>query len=141
MIERRCPHTTRASIDKYLSMEETAAILAKLKPAFIHHPDCKRLLYAEIVVELGGDPTKTYLTCHGCALPTLQLPYVRIAYAFHPHRDTVVFGSHVPDKLVAAHFWTHFGNCLAFHTNYFDEAVKNNSLIYNYYEWNAHSRV
>src|SRR5690242_4317720 len=37
------PHDPRR-IHQYLSMEEAAGILAKLKPAFIHHPNCKQLL-------------------------------------------------------------------------------------------------
>ena len=31
--------------------------LASLKPAFIHHPECKRLL-PEIIASIGGDPNE-----------------------------------------------------------------------------------
>jgi hypothetical protein len=40
-------------------MEACTAILAKLKPAFSHHPDSKKLL-PEITSKLGGDPGKVY---------------------------------------------------------------------------------
>src|SRR5271157_5743708 len=59
-------------IDQYLSMEEAAEVLSKLKPAFIHHPDCKRLL-PEIIGELGGDAAKTYF----------DVPRMRSAYPTH----------------------------------------------------------
>ena len=37
------PHDPR-EIHKHMSAEAVAAALAQLKPAFIHHPECKRLI-------------------------------------------------------------------------------------------------
>jgi len=72
----------------HLTVEKYAAILAELKPAFIHHPTSKTLIQG-ILREVGCDLTKTYFdvprmrtATHGDYLTS------GIAYAFHPHRDT-----------------------------------------------------
>ena len=107
MIEEAfAPHDPRR-IDQILGMEEAAAVLAKLKPAFIHHPDCKRLL-PEIIVELGADPAKTYFDVPRMrsAYPTHYLTS-GIAYAFPPASGHLVFGPDVSDKLLAADFRHH----------------------------------
>jgi hypothetical protein len=141
MIEEAfAPHDPRL-IDRYLNMEEAAAVLAKLKPAFIHHPECKRLL-PEIVSELGGDTAKTYFDVPRMrsAYPTNYLTS-GIAYAFHPHRDTWYSA-----PMCQINWWLPIyeltsENCLAIYPKYFAEAVKNNSDIYNYADWNARSRA
>ena len=85
--EAFAPHDPRR-VDKLLSMEECAAVLARLKPAFIHHPDCKRLL-PEIIAAIGGDRDQVYFD-----VPRLRSAYPThyltsgIAYAFHAHRDS-----------------------------------------------------
>jgi hypothetical protein len=140
MIEEAfAPHDPRV-IDQYLSMEEAAEILSKLKPSFIHHPECKRLL-PEIIVELGGDPTKTYFD-----VPRMRSAYSTnylisgIAYAFHPHRDTWYSA-----PMCQINWWMPIfdivpENCLFIQPDYFATAIKNSSTIYNYREWNARSR-
>jgi hypothetical protein len=141
MIEEAfAPHDPRL-IDRHLSMEEAAAALAKLKPAFIHHPECKRLL-PEIISELGGDTSKTFFDVPRMrsAYPTNYLTS-GIAYAFHPHRDTWYSA-----PMCQINWWLPIyeltsENCLAFYPKYFGEAVKNNSDIYNYADWNARSRA
>jgi hypothetical protein len=138
--EAFAPHDARL-IDRYLSMEEAAAVLGKLKPAFIHHPECKRLL-PEIVSELGGDLSKTFFDVPRMrsAYPTNYLTS-GIAYAFHPHRDTWYSA-----PMCQINWWLPIyeltsKNCLAFYPKYFSEAVENNSNIYNYADWNARSRA
>lgn len=81
------PHDPRR-IDRALSMEDCAAVLTRLKPAFIHHPECKALLPA-IIRALGGDPEQVYFDVPWMrsAYPTDYLTS-GIAYAFHPHRDS-----------------------------------------------------
>jgi ectoine hydroxylase-related dioxygenase (phytanoyl-CoA dioxygenase family) len=64
-----------------------------------------------------------------------------IAYAFHPHRDT--WYSAPPCQL---NWWMPVmpitrDNGLAFHPKYWSTPVKNSSNTYDYYEWNATSRV
>jgi hypothetical protein len=140
MIEEAfAPHDPRL-VGQYLSMEEAAELLSKLKPSFIHNPECKRLL-PEIIVELGGDPAKTYFD-----VPRMRSAYSTnyltsgIAYAFHPHRDTWYSA-----PMCEINWWLPIfditpENCLFIQPNYFAQSVKNNSEIYNYQEWNARSR-
>jgi hypothetical protein len=128
-------------IDRHLSMEECARILSSLKPAFIHHPECKRLL-PEIICSIGGDPSAIYFD-----VPRLRSAYPMtyltsgIAYAFHPHRDTWYSA-----PVCQINWWLPIlaitpKNCLAFYPKYFHRAIRNNSDIYNYFEWNRTSRV
>jgi hypothetical protein len=138
--EAFAPHDPR-SIDRQLGMEECSAVLSKLKPAFIHHPECKRLL-PEIIATIGGDVEQVYFD-----VPRMRSAYPAdyltsgIAYAFHPHRDT--WYSAPPCQI---NWWLPIyditpDNCMAFHPRYFNEPVANNSEIYNYYEWNRKNRA
>jgi len=123
-----------------MPVEEFAALLAELKPAFIHHPECKRLLPA-LLSELGCDPQQTYFDVPRMRSSTSD-DYLTtgIAYAFHPHRDTWYSA-----PMCQINFWfpvfpiTH-RNCMAFHPRYFSNGVRNSSDGYNYQEWNRTSR-
>ncbi len=138
--EAFAPHDPRR-VDKLLSMEECAAVLARLKPAFIHHPDCKRLL-PEIIAAIGGDRDQVYFD-----VPRLRSAYPThyltsgIAYAFHAHRD-----SWYSAPLNQINWWLPVydicsENCLAFYPQYFHQPVANSSEVYNYYDWNAKNRA
>lgn len=138
--EAFAPYDPR-DVASHLDMEACAAILAKLKPAFIHHPTCKVLL-PQIISELGGDAEKVYFD-----VPRMRSAYPTdyltsgIAYAFHPHRDTWYSA-----PMCQINWWLPIyaitpANCMAFHPRYFAEAVENNSEIYNYREWNKKSRA
>jgi hypothetical protein len=138
--EAFAPHDPR-SIDRHLGMEECAHILAALKPHFIHHPECKRLL-PELICSVGGDPDAIYFDVPRLrsAYPTTYLTS-GIAYAFHPHRDTWYSA-----PLCQINWWLPIfeikpQNCLAFYPNYFGKAIRNSSEIYNYTEWNRRSRI
>jgi Phytanoyl-CoA dioxygenase (PhyH) len=129
------------TIDRHLSMEDCAAILAKLKPAFIHHPDCKRLL-PEIICSIGGDPDEIYFDVPRLrsAYPTTYLTS-GIAYAFHPHRDTWYSA-----PMCQINWWLPITdltpqNCLGFYPEYFHRPLRNSSEIYNYSEWNRAARM
>jgi hypothetical protein len=134
------PHDPRR-IDQALSMEECAAVLSKLKPAFIHHPECKVLL-PEIIRSIGGDPEQIHFD-----VPRLRSAYPEnyltsgIAYAFHPHRDTWYSAPFCQINWWLPIWEIEERNCLAFHPAYFDNPVENSSEIYNYYEWNAKNRA
>jgi len=130
------PHTAQDS----LPVERYAAILAQLKPAFIHHPESKRLIRA-LLAEFGCDPRETYFdvprlrtsTSHGYLT-------TGIAYAFHPHRDT--WYSAPPCQL---NWWLPLHEIgpddgLGFHPGYWSRGVQNGSRRYNYAEWNRNSR-
>jgi hypothetical protein len=129
------------TIHNYMSAEEVAAILSELKPKFIHHPECKKLIPL-IMQEHGVDPDKLYFD-----VPRLRSAYPSyflssgIAYAFHPHRDTWYSA-----PMCQLNWWIPVypldpNNAMGFYPRYFDEPVKNNSEIYNYYEWNTKNRA
>ena len=123
-----------------LPVERYAAILAQLKPAFIHHPESKRLIRG-LLAELGCDPRDTYFdvprlrtsTSHGYLT-------TGIAYAFHPHRDT--WYSAPPCQI---NWWLPLHDIspddgMGFHPAYWSRGVRNGSRRYDYAEWNRHSR-
>jgi hypothetical protein len=134
------PHDPRC-IHEHKSPELVAEILSKLKPQFIHHPQCK-LLLPRILADHGCDLDNTYFD-----VPRMRsaypLHFLRsgIAYAFHPHRDTWYSA-----PLCQLNWWMPIyplepNNAMAFYPRYFREPVQNNSEIYNYYEWNTKSRA
>jgi len=138
--EAFAPHDAQ-TIDRHLGMEECARILASLKPAFIHHPECKRLL-PEIICSIGGDPNAIYFDVPRLrsAYPTTYLTS-GIAYAFHPHRDTWYSAPMCQINWWLPIFEITPENCMAFYPKYFHTPVRNNSDIYNYAEWNRKNRV
>jgi hypothetical protein len=134
------PHDPR-EIHLHQSAEETAAQLAVLKPAFIHHPECKKLI-PQIMSERGVDPEKLYFD-----VPRLRSAYPShylssgIAYAFHPHRDTWYSA-----PMCQLNWWLPIyplapDNSMGFYPRHWAEPVANNSEIYNYYEWNQKNRA
>ena len=124
----------------HLPVAEYVRIAAALKPAFIHHPESKRLV-RELLLDFGCDPERTYFdvprlrssTSHGYLT-------TGIAYAFHPHRDTWYSA-----PTCQINWWLPIDalapdNGLAFHPSYFDRAIANSSRLYDYDEWNRTSR-
>jgi hypothetical protein len=124
----------------HMPVEEYAAILAELKPKFIHHPESKKFIQG-ILQELGCDLEKTYFDVPRLRTATSNNYLTTgIAYAFHPHRDTWYSA-----PLCQLNFWMPIfdiesGNSMAFHPKYWNKAVKNSSRTYNYQEWNANNR-
>jgi hypothetical protein len=124
----------------HLPVGEYARIASELKPAFIHHPESKRLV-CELLREHGCDAEATHFdvprlrssTSHGYLT-------TGIAYAFHPHRDTWYSA-----PMCQLNWWIPItpitrDNGLAFHPRYFRRSVKNGSRFYDYDEWNRTSR-
>ena len=123
-----------------LPVEEYAAILADLKPKFIHHPESKKFIKG-ILEELGCDLEKTYFDVPRLRTATSDNYLTTgIAYAFHPHRDTWYSAPFSQLNFWMPVFDIESGNSLAFHPQYWDRAVKNGSRTYNYQEWNAKNR-
>jgi hypothetical protein len=129
------------TVDRHLSMEETVRILAKVKPAFIHHPDCNSLV-PRIVEEIGGDLSKVYFD-----VPRMRSAYPAhyltsgIAYAFHAHRDTWYSA-----PMCQINWWLPIfditpQNCMAIYPENFSSPVENSSEIYDYGRWNRDSRA
>lgn len=141
MLEKAfAPHDPR-TVHEHLTAEEAASILGKLKPAFIHHPECKRLIPL-IMQDRGIDLEKLYFD-----VPRMRSAYPShflssgIAYAFHPHRDTWYSA-----PMCQINWWIPIypidpDNSMGFYPGYFDTPVRNNSEIYNYYDWNTRSRA
>jgi len=124
-----------------LSVEEFVAIVAPLKPAFIHHPRTKALIQA-MLADLGCDPEATYFDVPRLRTMTSD-DYLKagVGYQFHPHRDTWFSA-----PLAQLNWWMPVyeitsESSMAFHPRYFNEGVKNGSSEYNYYEWNRTGRV
>src|SRR5262245_54211640 len=72
MLEKAfAPHDPRL-VHEHRTPEEVAAILGKLKPQFIHHPECKKII-PEMMREHGVDLDKLYF----------DVPRLRSAYPSH----------------------------------------------------------
>jgi hypothetical protein len=123
-----------------MKVEDYAALLAELKPRFIHHPRCKELI-RELLAEHGADLAKTYFDVPRLRTSTSD-DYLTsgIAYAFHPHRDTWYSAPFCQLNWWMPIFDLVPENGLAFHPKYFAGPVRNSSSTYNYYEWNATNR-
>lgn len=123
-----------------LPVERYAAILAAVKPTFIHHPDAKRHIQRTLT-ELGCDLDRTFFDVPRLRTSTSH-DYLSsgIAYAFHPHRDTWYSAPFCQLNWWIPVYGIEPENCLAFHPRYWSRAVENSSPEYDYYEWNATSR-
>lgn len=139
LVEAFSPHEPQMA-QYHLPAEDYAAILAEMKPAFIHHDKCKELL-PKILKDAGCDQADTYFDVPRLRTSTSD-GYLTtgIAYAFHPHRDTWYSAPHCQLNWWLPVFDIEAGNCMAFYPRYFDEAVKNGSKGYDYYRWNRDSR-
>ncbi|HLY52058.1 MAG TPA: hypothetical protein VKQ31_03515, partial [Steroidobacteraceae bacterium] len=123
-----------------LPVARYAQTLAALKPAFIHHAECKRLLPA-LLAELGCDPGRTYFD-----VPRLRSVtsggYLTtgIAYDFHPHRDTWYSAPFCQLNWWIPVYPLTGDSCMAFHPQYWSRPLRNSSSDYNYQEWNRVAR-
>ena len=123
-----------------MPVEEYAALLADLKPKFIHHPESKRCIQG-ILREVGCDADKTYFDVPRMRTATSD-DYLTsgIAYAFHPHRDTWYSAPQCQINWWLPIFEIESGRSMAFHPHYWSRHVRNGSHSYNYAEWNRTSR-
>lgn len=123
-----------------LPVEQYVAILAELKPRFIHDPRAKELI-RKLLVDFGCDLAATYFdvprlrtATHGGYLTS------GIAYAFHPHRDTWYSAPFSQLNWWLPVYEIAPENALAFHPAYWSRPLRNGSYRYNYAEWNRASR-
>ena len=123
-----------------MAVEDFAALLAELKPRFIHHPRCKELL-PRILSERGCDLERTYFDVPRLRTSTSDdFLTTGIAFAFHPHRDTWYSA-----PLCQTNWWmpvypVSADNVMAFHPQYMHRGIRNGSRRYDYAEWNRTSR-
>lgn len=124
----------------HMPVQEYARLLGELKPQFIHHPECKRLL-PRILEAVGCDPEKTYFDVPRMRTATSD-DYLTtgIAFAFHPHRDTWYSAPFCQINWWMPIYPVSADNCMAFHPPYWAKCVRNSSSGYNYQEWNRVSR-
>jgi len=124
----------------HLPVEKYAAILAELKPKFIHAPESKKCIQG-MLAELGFSLEKSYFDVPRMRSSTSDdFLTSGIAYAFHPHRDTWYSA-----PMCQINWWMPIypivpENAMAFHPRYWSQGVKNGSAHYNYAEWNRTSR-
>jgi hypothetical protein len=128
------------SAHKGLPVEKCVAILAALKPSYIHHPRTKQLVQ-QVLRAYGCSADKTYQDVPRlrCAFPSYYLT-TGIAYAHHPHRDTWYSAPMCQFNWWAPIYEFVAENGMSFHPRYWTRGVKNGSSDFNYYRWNAESR-
>ncbi|MEQ1887040.1 MAG: hypothetical protein ABL967_18400 [Bryobacteraceae bacterium] len=125
----------------FMPVEEYVSIVAPLKPKFIHHPETRGIL-REIAAEMACDLDQTYLD-----VPRLRMVthggYLTAGVGFaHPaHRDTWYSA-----PLCQINWWLPIydlesDQSMAFHPQYWDRTVKNDSDQFNYYRWNSDGRA
>ncbi|MFI6321258.1 hypothetical protein ACIBG8_27230 [Nonomuraea sp. NPDC050556] len=123
-----------------MPVEEFAALLAELKPRFIHHPTCKKLLPA-VMDELGMSQDETYFDVPRLRTSTSD-HYLDsgISYAYHPHRDCWYAAPFCQVNWWIPVYEVVQENVFALHPQYFDKPVRNGSGRYDYADWTAVSR-
>jgi len=137
--EAFAPHHP-AEAQHHLDVERYVEILRDLKPRFIHHPECKRLI-PDLLDDLGCNLGRTFFdvprlrtVTHGGYLTS------GLGYPFKPHRDTwysppqCQLNWWLPVYPIAA------DNAMAFHLNYWNRPARNSSAEFNYQEWNRTGR-
>jgi hypothetical protein len=123
-----------------LTVERFVEIFAALKPAFIHHPRTVQLV-ADVVAERHLDLDRWYLD-----VPRLRgvtsdgYLTAGVGYQHHPHRDTWYSA-----PLQQLNWWMPIypyasTSSMAFHPEWFGQALANDSAGFDYYEWNAVGR-
>jgi hypothetical protein len=132
-------HPTQAQY--HVPVAEYAAVLARVKPAFIHDPLCKQLI-PQLIEELGGDRSHVYFDVPRMRSATAhEYLTTGIAYAFHPHRDTWYSAPQAQINWWFPIYEIEPNNGMAFYPHFFARAVENSSETYNYYRWNRDNRA
>jgi hypothetical protein len=123
-----------------MPVEKYVEILTALKPKFIHHPQCKKLIQG-LLEDFGCDLSKTYFDVPRLRTATSD-DYLTtgIAYAFHPHRDTWYSAPFCQLNWWLPVYDIQSENTVAFHPRYWAQPLRNGSNRYNYYKWNEDSR-
>ena len=123
-----------------LPTDRYTAILAELKPKFVHHPESKQYV-REILDALGCDLRKTYMDVprlksvpHGEAHPS------GLTYAIHPHRDTWYSAPSCQMNWWFPIYDIELGSGLAFHPQHWTQPVTNGLSRFNHYQWNKYGR-
>jgi hypothetical protein len=136
MIEDAFGSLDPRTAQKSMEVDRYAELLGKLKPAFIHHPESKRLL-KNILVDLSCDLKRTYFDVPRMRSSTSDNYLTTgIAFAWHPHRDTWYSAPACQINWWLPIYELESDNAMAFHPHYWTKPVQNSSAGYNYYTWN-----
>jgi len=139
VVEAFAPYDPRDA-QHHMKVEDFNAILARIKPQFIHHPKAKEHIRA-LFAELGCDLQQTYFD-----VPRLRTmaagDYMRagLAYQFHPHRDTWFSAPFAQVNWWLPVYDIQPENAMAFHPRYWSEPLRNSSHEYDYDKWNEEGR-
>jgi hypothetical protein len=124
----------------HMSVEEYVAIVAPLKPKFIHN-DTTRKLIQDLLVEFNCNLEETYQDVPRLRMVTSD-GYLTsgVGYAHHPHRDTWYSA-----PMSQLNWWLPIydfesESSMAFHPRYWSQGVQNESETFNYYDWNKNGR-
>jgi hypothetical protein len=137
--EAFAPHDPRDA-QHHMPVEQFNAILADLKPRFIHHPKAKEHIQA-LFRQLGCDLATTYFD-----VPRIRTmasgDYMRagLAYQFHPHRDTWFSAPFSQVNWWLPVYELASENSMAFHPRYWKTPIRNSSNEYDYERWNLEGR-
>ncbi|MDA8045725.1 MAG: hypothetical protein M0Z30_10895 [Actinomycetota bacterium] len=126
------PETAHEQVDK----SAMAAMLAAWKPGFIHSPDSHRFV-RDIIRQAGFAAEGTH---YDSPRPRTSFPLTHlttgIAYAFPWHRDTWYSAPAQQINWWLPIYPIRADNSMGFHPSAFDQAVRNNSDRFDYYENN-----
>ena len=140
MIRQAFGSTDPLTAQYEMPVENYVALVAPLKPAFIHHPETMKLLRS-VVQELGCDLDDTYVDVPRLRMVTSDAYLTSgVGYAHHLHRDTWYSA-----PMAQLNWWIPIyefesESSMAFDPRYWSEAVENGSSEFNYYEWNSQGR-
>lgn len=123
-----------------MSVEDYSALLAELKPKFIHHDTAKTLI-RELLEERGCALDRTFFDVPRLRSSTSN-GYLTsgIAYAFHPHRDTWYSAPRCQINWWLPVYSAPPGAGMVFHPLYWARRVRNGSEKYDYQRWVRDSR-
>jgi hypothetical protein len=123
-----------------MPVEEYVAIVAPLKPRFIHHSKTK-LIIRDLLEQMGCDLNLTYQDVPRLRMVTSD-GYLTsgVGYVHHPHRDTWYSAPMTQINWWIPIFEAEAVSSMAFHPQYWSRPVKNGSQKFNYYDWNAVGR-
>ncbi len=140
MIEGAFPGKDPRYVQFDMPVEDYVAVVAPLKPQFIHNDETKRLV-RDVLADMGCDLETTYQDVPRLRMVTSDAYLTSgVGYAHHLHRDAWYSA-----PLAQLNWWLPIydieSECsMAFHPRYWSEGVPNGSADFNYYEWNATGR-
>jgi hypothetical protein len=124
-----------------MPVEEFVNIFAPMKPAFIHHPQTKKLIQA-MLLDFGCDMKNTYLDVPRLRAVTSGAYLTSgVGYAHHPHRDTWYSAPMCQINWWLPIFPMASESSMAFHPIHWKQPIANGSADFNYYDWNSTSRA